>query len=46
VLHQLVTSSLKPTETLARACPADTALTPVRRMAVLRVRRHLLSALF
>jgi hypothetical protein len=29
---------LKAAEALARACPADTALTPVRRMAILRVR--------
>ena len=36
--YEFVTSSLKAAETLARACPADTALTPVGRMAVLRVR--------
>jgi hypothetical protein len=28
-LYELVTASLKATDTLATACPADTALTPV-----------------
>ena len=36
--YELVTTSLKAAEALARACPADTALTPVRRMAILRMR--------
>jgi hypothetical protein len=36
--YELVTMSLKAAEALARACPADNALTPVRRMATLRVR--------
>jgi hypothetical protein len=38
LFYELVTSSLKAAEALARSCPADTALTPVRRMATLRVR--------
>jgi hypothetical protein len=36
--YQLVTSSLKAAEALAQSCPAETALTPVGRMATLRVR--------
>jgi LTXXQ motif family protein len=36
--YELVTTSLKAAEALAQACPADTALTPVGRMAILRVR--------
>jgi hypothetical protein len=36
--YELVTSSLRAAETLARDCPAETALTPVRRMATLRAR--------
>jgi hypothetical protein len=36
--YELATTSLKAAEALARTCPADTALTPVRRMAILRVR--------
>jgi hypothetical protein len=36
--YELVTSSLRAAETLARDCPAATALTPVRRMATLRAR--------
>jgi LTXXQ motif family protein len=36
--YELVTSSLKAAEALARSCPAETALTPVGRMATLRVR--------
>ena len=38
VFYELVTSSLKAAEALARSCPAETALTPVGRMATLRVR--------
>jgi LTXXQ motif family protein len=37
-LYELVTSSLKAADTLGRACPAETALTPVGRMATLRAR--------
>jgi hypothetical protein len=37
-LYEFVTVSLRTAEALARACPSDTAMTPVRRMAVLRVR--------
>src|SRR5262245_11861480 len=36
--YELVTSSLKAADTLADACPAETALTPVVRMATLRAR--------
>jgi LTXXQ motif family protein len=36
--YEFVTFSLKAAETLAAACPADTALTPVGRMKVLRAR--------
>jgi len=36
--YELVTSSLKAADTLANACPAETALTPVGRMASLRAR--------
>jgi hypothetical protein len=36
--YELVTSSLKAADTLADACPAETALTPVARMATLRAR--------
>jgi len=36
--YELVTESLRAAETLARACPPETALTPARRMATLRVR--------
>jgi LTXXQ motif family protein len=36
--YELVTSSLKAADTLASACPAETALTPVGRMAGLRAR--------
>jgi hypothetical protein len=36
--YELVSSSLKVAETLASACPADTALTPPARMALLRAR--------
>jgi LTXXQ motif family protein len=36
--YELVTSSLKAADTLAGACPAETALTPVARMATLRAR--------
>ena len=36
--YEFVTSSLKAAETLAVACPAETALTPVGRMTVLRAR--------
>jgi len=36
--YELVTSSLKAADTLAGACPAETALTPVGRMASLRAR--------
>jgi hypothetical protein len=47
--YELVTSSLRAAEALARACPAGTALTPVRRMATLRVRlaavRHAMAAI-
>jgi hypothetical protein len=47
--YELVTSSLRAAEALARACPSDTALTPVRRMATLRVRlaavRHAMAAI-
>jgi LTXXQ motif family protein len=38
VLYELVTSSLKVADTLAGACPAETALTPPARMALLRAR--------
>jgi LTXXQ motif family protein len=37
-LYELVSSSLKVAETLAGACPAETALTPPARMALLRAR--------
>ena len=37
-LYELVTSSLKVADTLAGACPAETALTPPARMALLRTR--------
>lgn len=37
-LYDLVSSSLRVAETLASACPADTALTPPARMALLRAR--------
>jgi len=37
-LYELVTSSLKVADTLAGACPAETALTPPARMALLRAR--------
>jgi hypothetical protein len=37
-LYELVSSSLKVADTLAGACPADTALTPPARMALLRAR--------
>jgi LTXXQ motif family protein len=36
--YELVTSSLEAADTLAGACPAETALTPVARMATLRAR--------
>jgi hypothetical protein len=36
--YELVTSSLRAADTLASACPAETALTPVGRMASLRAR--------
>jgi hypothetical protein len=36
--YELVTASLKAADTLASTCPADTALTPVRRMDLLRQR--------
>jgi len=36
--YELVTAALKAAEALARSCPAETALTPVGRMAILRVR--------
>jgi hypothetical protein len=36
--YELVTSSLRAADTLASACPAETALTPVGRMAGLRAR--------
>jgi hypothetical protein len=36
--YELVTSSLKAADTLASACPAETALTPGGRMATLRSR--------
>ena len=35
-LYELVSSSLRVAETLASACPTDTALTPPARMALLR----------
>jgi hypothetical protein len=37
-LYELVSSSLKVADTLAAACPAETALTPPARMALLRAR--------
>lgn len=37
-LNELVSSSLKVADTLAGACPANTALTPPARMALLRAR--------
>jgi hypothetical protein len=37
-LYEFVTSSLKVADTLANACPAETALTPTVRMALLRAR--------
>jgi len=36
--YELVTSSLKAADTLASACPADAALTPVGRMETMRKR--------
>jgi len=36
--YELVTASLRAADTLANACPAETALTPVGRMASLRAR--------
>jgi hypothetical protein len=36
--YELVTSSLKAAETLASGCPAETALTPVKRVVTLRAR--------
>jgi hypothetical protein len=36
--YELVTSSVKTTDTLAGACPAETGLTPVVRMATLSAR--------
>jgi len=36
--YELVTASLKAADTLASTCPADTALTPARRMDLLRQR--------
>jgi LTXXQ motif family protein len=36
--YELVTSSLKAADTLAGACPAETGLTPVVRMATLSAR--------
>jgi hypothetical protein len=36
--YELVTSSLKVADTLASACPAETALTPPARLALLRAR--------
>ena len=36
--YELVTSSLKVADTLAEACPAETALTPPARMALMRAR--------
>ena len=36
--YELVSSSLKAADTLAGACPAETALTPPARMAQLRAR--------
>jgi LTXXQ motif family protein len=36
--YELVTSSLRAADTLAGACPAETALTPAGRMEVLRAR--------
>ena len=38
--YELVTASLKAAETLADRCPAEAPITPVRRMAVLRVSLH------
>jgi hypothetical protein len=37
-LYELVTTSLKAADTLASACPADAALTPVGRMETMRKR--------
>jgi hypothetical protein len=37
VLYELVTASLKAAEALAERCPPETPITPVRRMAMLRV---------
>jgi hypothetical protein len=37
-LYEFASSSLKVADTLARACPAETALTPPARMALLRAR--------
>jgi hypothetical protein len=37
VLYELVTASLKAAETLADRCPQEKPITPVRRMAVLRL---------
>jgi hypothetical protein len=36
--YELVTASLKAADTLTSACPAETALTPAGRMAVMRAR--------
>jgi hypothetical protein len=36
--YELVTSSFKAADVLADACPVETALTPVVRMATLRAR--------
>jgi len=36
--YELVTASLKAADTLAGACPAETALTPVGRMDAMRKR--------
>ena len=36
--YELVTASLRAADTLAGACPAETALTPVGRMVTLRAR--------
>jgi hypothetical protein len=37
-VYELVTASLKAADTLASACPADTALSPVGRMETMRKR--------
>jgi hypothetical protein len=36
--YELVTASLQAADTLASTCPVDTALTPARRMDLLRQR--------